>query len=322
MLLGSRSVGLAVGTTVLTWSFWIRAEPAPLPLTITWKQTAQCNVEARVVDSVTKLVGDARERAPAVAAEVELLRQSGEYLVRLRTEQLGESGQREFRAKTCAKAADALALVLSVMLSPPATTETVKDEGFPGGAKPTPSPPATRETPPARAAAPTLNFSVGPRLGGDVGSLPKPTLFAGGAVALSSGRFRIVGAGAWWVPRTSEEGPRPDTGAVVGLLAGSVSGCFAAFLRPLPLEGCAGLEVGRVAGEGVGLRNPRETEVLWLAALPSVTLRAPNRILPASLSIQVPVPVVRSELTIDGFGEVYRASPVALRAILGADWVF
>jgi hypothetical protein len=320
---GAACVALALG-------LFLTAElhATPLPLRITWRESAGCNIEQSVTKRVELLVGDAGARAAAVQAQIRLRQVAGGFRVTLTTLQLSQSGEREFDATSCDRAADAIALVLSVMLSPPGTADTVKTKGFPGGAQPSaiavpaPLPAAGREArPAARPLEHGVRVGLGPRVGGDIGSLPKPTLFGGAGAWVAAGRVRGVVRALVWVPRDTDDGPRPGAGATVGMYAASGGGCFAVVEQLLTLEPCLSAELGVSRGRGRGIRSPAETTALWAAVMPALAVRAPARLLPASIALEVPVVLSRPEYTIDGFGSVYRASAVAFRLSLSVDLV-
>lgn len=296
---------------------------APIPLSVTWEESAGCAIERSVADRVATLVGQAGPRAAPVRASIRLQTVAAGYRVTLSTAQLGQSGEREFETASCERAADAIALVLSVMLSPPATAESVKDKGFPGGVqtpKSTGRTPSPQPRPAPTSDAPDLRLGFGPRVGGDIGGLPKPTLFGGAGLWVGLGRVRGEARGVIWVPRDTQAGPRPGTAATVGMWTASLGGCYAIWRPSLWFEACLAGEAGASRGEGHGIQNPAQATALWAAVVPGVTVRGPGSSLPASIAFDLPLVLSRPEYTIDGFGRLYRASLVAVRLSVGADW--
>lgn len=310
--------GAVVALFVISIAARARAEE---PLTLKWQGPPSCARADQVKADVLRLAGPSAGHAAPVHADVGVTREPSGFRITLHTTQLGESGERQFAGKTCDEVADATALVLSVMLAPVPTTETVKEQGF--RPKPTPAPapaPALREAPAPVPEAPKTQWGVGPRVGGDVGTLPRPTLFAGGAGWFAWSRVRLELGASIWVPRDTTSGPRDDAGALVGLWAGHSKGCFAFLPGSTALEGCLGAAAGRASGRGQGIQNPSSAGASYVALLPGATLRSRVGPLPASLGLDVPVALVRPAFEIDGYGRIYRASPVALRATLGVDF--
>ena len=230
-----------------------------LPVDLTWTREGPCQPTPSVETRLRALLADGPTDVPPVRARLAMDAVVGGVAVTLDTEQLGESGRRSFTARDCERAADAVALILSVMLEPVATTEAVAagkaTEAFGG---PAPGP-ARRAEPPREAARPdreaTLRVGFGPRLGFDVGVAPAPTLLAGGTVSLFGEAWRASLGAAWWVPRASDEGPREGTGATVEVVSGDARGCWTFLSEPMALDACGVLEAGRVRGTGLRLRN-------------------------------------------------------------------
>jgi hypothetical protein len=291
------------------------AEQAAAPITLDWHGPVDCSRADQVAADVLRLAGSGAARAAPVDAHVRVARTRGGFRVELETTQLGESGHREFEGRTCDEVADATALVLSVMLAPVPTTDTVKEQGFrPKPEKPKPVAPAPRPE------VTNTRWGLGPRVGGDIGTLPRPTLFAGGAGWFASDPLRLEQGAEIWVPRDTTGGPREGAGALVGLWTAHTRGCYALLPGAIALEGCFGASAGRASGRGQGIKNPGSAGASYFALLPGIAARSRVGALPAAVSLEVPVALVRPAFEITGYGQIYRTSLFSLRATLAVDW--
>jgi hypothetical protein len=233
--------------------------------------------------------------------------------VRLVTRQLEQNGEREIDGPSCDKVADALALVLSLMLTPIETTELVAPEGVEAIVRQEKRAPGRRR----RTSSVPSGLYGGPRFGGDIGALPHPTLFIGPALGWTFGRPRAEMYGLVFVPRETDRGPRPESGATLGLYALGARGCYEVFSQPFSIDGCLGIEAGGMYGRGRGIRDPDSSTVLFLAGGAGVFLRGAGGTLPGIVGIEALVPASRPAFTIEGYGEVHRSAPVTGRLVLG-----
>ena len=170
---------------------------------MTWSAPEGCPSEARVVARVTENVGAAtsplRVRATATRSA------DGKWHVRVEEVRDGEHGERELEAESCDAAAEATALIVSLLIDPTWTpkTEAPKTPEVTRAAASVPS-----ETT-ALAPAPEPPRSSPPRTGlplvsarlsgaGDVGTLASAEGGGELAVAVTVKRFRFeVAASAW-----------------------------------------------------------------------------------------------------------------------------
>jgi hypothetical protein len=167
-----------------------------------------------------------------------------------------------------------------------------------------------------------IRFGVGIEVGADVGILPDPSLSMGGALSLTGPAWRLGLRGAWWVPRQTDDGPRDGSGAIVGLVGGSAKGCWTFFSQVVALDACGTVEAAWARGRGQGLQNPRDADEPWVATGPSFGLRSNTWPLRALLFTELPVALARPAFTIDGFGEIHQAAPVAFRLGVGTEVAF
>jgi hypothetical protein len=218
----------------------------------------------------------------------------------------GGVGERRFMGSTCERVADAATLIVAMTLDPVGVASRVEPSH-------------------ARASEDELRFGVGAEGKLDVGSLPLPALGAAALFGASYARWRIEGDGTLFLPRVASRGPRPGSGGEIGLYTAGLRGCFEGLDIPsLPLRAgvCAGAELGYTTGRGIDIRYPTRSGGLWGAALVGLTLREIASPLSPWLSVDVGAPYPRPTYEIEGFGPVFRSSPVIMRAAIGMAWIF
>jgi hypothetical protein len=306
---------LAVACAVSLFSPSARAaEPR---LVVVWSGPAECSRGDQVRDAALALSGPNRDKAPPIDAEVTVTKKGARYRVKLVTRQLGQTGEREIDGPSCDKIADAVSLVLSLMLTPIETTETVAPEGIAEVVKQKGKPQKRPLVPPPPAER--TGLYGGPRLGADIGTLPHPTMFVGPALGWVLGKPRVEAYAQLFVPREVDEGPRADSGASLGLYAGGFRGCQRVFPGALSIDGCLGVETGGMYGQGRGIRDPDSSTVLYFAGTAGVALRGDGGTLPGIIAIEAVVPASRPAFTIEGYGEIYRSAAVSGRVLIGIE---
>lgn len=291
------------------------AESSPR-LILTWEGPPECSRGDRVRASALELSGPNADRSPLVNARVQVSKTRSGYHVKLVTEQLDQRGEREFDGPSCDKIADAVALVLSLMLTPVETTEVVAPEGVAEVVRERKKLPRRRPAAPAPA---TGGLYGGPRIGGDIGTLPRPTLFVGPSLGWVFGKPRVEAYGLLFVPRQADEGPRPESGATLGLYVAGARGCYQVLGGALSLDGCLGIEGGGMYGQGRGIRDPDSSTVLFFSGNAGLFLRGEGGTLPGVIGIEALVPASRPAFTIEGYGEIYRSAPLSGRVVLGIE---
>ena len=88
-----------------------------------------------------------------------------------------------------------------------------------------------------------LHLAIGPRTTGDLGSLPAPTLAAGGGVALEWSTLRFEASVLAWLPRRTSSDPSAVAGEI-GLVTGEARGCAQLTGGTARLDACLGAEAG------------------------------------------------------------------------------
>ena len=111
-----------------------------------------------------------------------------------------------------------------------------------------------------------------------------------------------------WTPRFTSIMTGTPIGVEVGLAAGSGKTCIARIFA------CAGVELGSLAGTGVGLDHQREIPLHWLAA--TAGLRWRHRLTGALglvADADAVVPLVRPQFMLDDGSVAFQPSPLAAR---------
>jgi hypothetical protein len=201
------------------------------------------------------------------------------------TVQLGDAapGTRTLEAGSCAELAESAALILALTIDPYAgepiaTTaapepepETIEifEPAVAGEASDSEIPPVPNLTrrhvdDPDREPAPPKPVAIRARalVGGDLGSLPGAASGWGAAAEVSLGPWSIdAGVEQFAEQRTELPGSMPSVGAIVGLTAVDVRGCYAGGSQPWRAGGCIGADaaVTRSVGFGFDVPVPRST---------------------------------------------------------------
>ncbi|MET0594142.1 MAG: hypothetical protein ABW133_15685, partial [Polyangiaceae bacterium] len=122
-----------------------------------------------------------------------------------------------------------------------------------------------------------------------------------------------------------EGGPTSASGGEIGLFTAGLRGCLALFRGKsgIAIEPCVRAEGGIARGRGFGIAEPVSSSAPWGAAFAGIALRQwTAESFAAWLSIEGGAPFVRPNHVIEGFGTVFRASPVLGRLSFGLAWSF
>jgi hypothetical protein len=181
----------------------------------------------------------------------------------------GEPSFREVDGTTCEEVVSGLALIAALTLDPEASLSPVAKEA-PAVAPPVRKPPPARATKPLEAPRKPWRGAVGVEAGITGGIAPAP--FATGTVFVELEKidtlsFRL--ALAYGLPVSVAAGERSGQ---LDWLAGRLQVCpvHLSIVRSLWAAPCAGLEVGRVGGEGLpggGVDVPHAGMWVWFAAV-------------------------------------------------------
>jgi len=151
---------------------------------------------------------------------------------------------------------------------------------------------------------------------GDAGALPSAGVGAALELGFDLARWRFVGLGALFASQSARVG---SVGGDFDLVFGAVLVCRSqpVVARVVAL-GCAGAEMGRLAGKGTGVDAPRLGQTMWLAPRAEVgagVSLSSNLTLVARAGAAAPLS--RPEFVADQTVAIHRASRVTARATLG-----
>jgi hypothetical protein len=146
----------------------------------------------------------------------------------------------------------------------------------------------------------------------------------GGAITASLGRGWGHGTAGLtgWGPREASASVA-NTGGRFWLWAGLAAGCVARPSGRLRPGACLGVALGRMHGEGQGVKQSEHARALWAAALAQLELRLQVvGGLQLLAQAQPELALVRRRFRLDGAGVVHQPRALSLSAGLGAAYEF
>jgi len=319
-------------TAVLVVCGWVGASAARAAELRTQAESPCADAVAQIGEQVGVLLGRPLASVPDADFSVEIAPAPGNSW-RLRLDlvdrRAGAAGgaprSRELTAASCAELADAAAVAIAMSVraldagEPPATPAR----------PPAPMPPAAT-APPADATVRTTAASSAPEritpvltlaTVAGIGALPGPGLGLQLDVGAQISFIRLVARGALFA--SQEKRLADDTGGDFLLAFGALLACASQAVGKPTLLGCAGFELGRLSGEGLGIDRPRLGTVTWLAPTAEVGIHFP---LTPKLAVVVragaAVPLQRPDFVIDPTVRIHRPASIDGRAALGLEWAF
>lgn len=287
------------------------------------------------------------ERAPAVQFEIEMTRAAEAYVahVKMTDASASQTKERVLQGTDCNQLGDAIVVAITLALGEAEAVEP-GSRAMPAGAAESSGAPQTTSqvapeanvpdrseaplssdagaTPPAHERAPSLRPSLSVAVLGDLGSLPAPGVGAEIGAELDWGRIELRAFGLLLFEQHTElESPLPPApGADLELFAGGVLACttpFGAERAAWSIPMCLGFELGKLAGVGTGIADPRSGSALWAAPRVDAGLRwsLPNSPLRLSAMFTAATPLQRSRFALSEIGTVYSPSGVVGRLSLG-----
>ncbi len=318
-----------------------RSDPeTPDAETMQWSAPASCPDVTEFRASVERRLGRALvDDEVKVEARVEAT--TGGYRLALRTVASGVTDTRTFEAGDCTTLVDAAGLVVALAVDPLAVAARVLDPppaardefSDPVAAEPTVTTVRTRGSSVApgvssgpvtrRADArmhdvrPTGLFRVGVGVG--LGVVPRVSGAVSAAAGLRWRRARLELEGSYWIPRVAKPiGPwvRVQLGTV------AVRGCGQLARERFDVVVCAGPQIGRMGGHGVGTRYPRRADAIWFSLNAGVAMSwwfRPRWALAGGLDVAVPVVRPAFELAGAERTQLYTPASVSGRLWLGIE---
>jgi hypothetical protein len=293
-----------------------------------WEDSNECARQDAVVRRIESLVG--RDLASVDGIRFEVSVQQSPNKLRLRVVTVpthGSPNTRWFEGKTCDEVSDAAAVAMAMAIraeapaedlpsKPPAREASVE-------AQPDVSPSLDRgPQPEAPRVAPStvdrqlVHAAFGAAMAADSSALPGVAAGVDVGAALVLPYARLEARGVLFPPRArAVEG---DRGGQFSLLAGALFAC--ATLAERRALGCVGYELGRISGEGTGVRHPLLGAALWQSVRLEAGLAWPiSTDLRLTLRAGVSLPIDRPEFQLDG-SAVHQPGAVAVRAAVGVEF--
>jgi len=323
----------------LQWILWAALGPPPeLPppavpvvpqavadaVALSWSAPAACPQTDVVRAGIAELLGGVTEVAAAAEVQVtgEILEEAGSYRLALRVETPSGQTTKTMTAASCKALVDATALISAIAIDPSAVLKEAEPPVEPP-AEPEPPPvePPTDDTPdpepgssrgadfdprptaeprlPSR--VPLVRFAMQAFGGLDLTTLPAVSGGVGGSGAVFGAHWRAELGATVLFPRTGFAAPR--AGAAVGLVVGSVRGCWVPTARSVELPLCGGMEAGALSGAPVGeaIAGPTDVREAYVGATlgPGIAW-APRPYFALVARTELVVPLLRPTFEIGG----------------------
>ena len=280
-----------------------------------WNAPPGCPDRAAVLRRIGALVGATDVPADLWFDADVTPSETGRWRIVLKSGWTGSTSERRFESVSCENLAAATALIVAMSIDPAAVAERATTAT---GYREPPS--ADEAGTSSRTDRTGAHLAIGLRTAGDLGSLPAPTLAAGGGASLAWPNLRVEAGALAWLPRRTSNDPSAAAGEI-GLVTGDARGCAKIAGGSAHIDGCIGAEAGVTTGRGTGFPQATQSRGLWLAALAGLTLRPSSRdVLGAWVGLDIGVPLFVPTYVIEGVGEVHRPWPVLVRASMGMDF--
>ncbi|HWA78591.1 MAG TPA: hypothetical protein VG937_39920 [Polyangiaceae bacterium] len=297
---------------------------------VTFRAPGQCDRAEGVREQIERLIGRPLREAKDADFPVNVERTGNEaWRATVRTTPRGSDtreSEREFTGKTCSEVSDAAAVAIAMAIEQHATEAATESPSASEGSKETETQGA-----PARAAVDAkaaeqpatperraVRAMIGLHGGIETGALPNPAPGAEFELSVGVGKFRGTLLGALTTPQTQVLAD--GKGGEFQLLLAGLLACGARPLGPLDGSGCLGFELGQIAAEGVGVRNPRIGNGPWRAARADLGIALP---LTSGLSVTLrgalAVPLTRQTFVVNATERVFRPGAFSLRALVGLE---
>lgn len=222
-------------------------------------------------------------------------------------------GERTFIGASCAEVTDAAALTLALMLNPDAAPPDEEAAApSPASALQPAAPPARERAAPSPRSAPRIHAFAGLTAGGRVGVMPSVSPEAGAAVGVSLNQFSS-GLGVLAAPPQTAHTASGQFGGRFWALSGTWLACWAPLDDvTIQLGPCAGVGLTRLAGSGVGVTHPHDSETSWVSGTLglSTALALGSRVTVRALVLGA-VPATRPTFYLQGLGPVHQPAAVS-----------
>lgn len=271
-----------------------------VPVTLSWRAPESCPDQQSIEALTVAYLGGPLESAHEVRADAYAVATGASFHLHLDLIIHGTVGVRDIDAASCEDAARALALILAYALNPPH------------------DPPSLSEVAPTHS---SWEFGIAASFAMNAGALPH---VAPGFLVEARGEWRRFGfhVGANYfgsadahIDAASEIGGEFSRAA--GLLR--VSYRFGdSWLRVLPF---LGLELGVLAGTGIGVQLPLSAHRLWFAPVAGIGIQVPLlEFFDLELATYAEFPHERAQFEVEGVGAIYGVNRICAVWQVGLSW--
>jgi hypothetical protein len=158
------------------------------------------------------------------------------------------------------------------------------------------------------------------RVFGELGMMPRPAFGGALAVRIQRGSASGEASAVVLLPTTGTLPNDASRGGRFSWFGGQLSGCLSTGAGNR-LEGCAGGEVGRLSGTGVGVDVQETRHAAWLGPLFGVRAALPvTRDATFEAQLSLVVPLLRPTFALEQLGEVHTPGVLSGRLGLGIRW--
>jgi hypothetical protein len=301
------------GIALLGWPQPIGAEPSAT-FRFSWAAPEDCPSQPQVQAEIAGLVGGNIQLHEGDLEAKATVSHGPLWAADLTTQHAGQTGRRTIEAPTCQAAADAIALILALLIDPDAVAANSR--------APAPAIPSVPESP--KPTQRELGFLVSFHAQGRIGTLPATDLGLGVGLGFAGMRWRTDLRFSYSLRRDRVASLPSGASGRFNITAGSVTECLNLGRRRWRLGPCAAVEAGRVSVNGFGATAGFSRDALWLAlgggAFVSLAL---GQHLHAFMEVDVLAPMYRPDYVFqDVPGVVFRAPAVGGRALAEVSWHF
>jgi len=319
-----RSCGLApLASALVAIALAGQARADELPLTLQYLAPPECPSESDVRAAVARLI--TKQRANPLAVQVTISAADRQYTAHIRP---SDGTERMLTAPSCGAVAEAVEVVLALAISPTALPPAEPTQETPPSAPPARSAhPSTAPAPRSATARALPRFELGAGAAADTGTLPRVAAGLSGRLGLTARTWSALVDGWYWLPQDGYLSGT-TTGGHFSWWTVRPAGCAAPLPSALNLELCAGPELGRLNGHGIGagLKSTSDAATFWLAADAWLEFFVPfTQHWRARLAAGAAIPLLgRHPFVLNGISPppVHRPDPAAGRGEVGVDFVF
>ena len=295
-----------VSSALLGWSRHAGAEPSAA-FRFDWDAPEECLSQQQVQAEIARLVGGDIQLHEGDLEAKASVSHGPLWSADLITQHAGQTGHRRIEAPSCKAAADAIALIVALLIDPDAVAANAE--------APEPEPPSIPEPPKSNRRE--MQLLVGVHAQGRIGTLPGADLGLGLGLGLAGAHWRTDLRWSYGLRRDQVASLPSGASGRFNIAAGSVTECFNMGQGKLGFGPCAALEAGRVSANGFGATAGYSRHSLWLALGGGGFLSlAMGQHLHASIEMDVVAPLYRPDYVFqDVPGVVFRAPAVGGRAL-------